>query len=228
MSYFAGSGSGKGWNKFCFILTPDELPRIFEGLSYFFVGTGSHTDANYKETPKDKVFSAYEDFYEKILIGEEELSRQQQWQIEEPIRKSIIDDINKVSFIDTKDENGNLTPFRLIDPTEPLINISPFYLPWSEEEKKLSMEYMNEPGIIGLKLSFPKYISFDYTNYIETSEYATALLYSLLVKKIKGMAHKAKIETPLKLYTLNFWISTDAVNQINKNRYLKMNNLRIK
>lgn len=159
MGYFAGGGSGRGWNLFYFILAPDEFKELFDGLSYFFMETGSRVELNYLETSKEDVFQAYKEFFERILIGEDNLSREQHWKIERPVRISVTDDINKISFVDIKDEKGNIIPFKRVEPQEPVINITPFYLYWLPEQEKLSIVYMNEPGIIGLNLSFPKYIT---------------------------------------------------------------------
>jgi hypothetical protein len=231
MGYFAGGGSGKGWNLFYFILTSDEFKELFDGLSYSFIETGSRVEMNYRETSKKDVFQAYEEFFERILIGEDNLSREQLWKIERPVRTSVTDDVNKISFVGIKDEKGNPIPFKLVDPQEPVINIDPFYLFWSAEREKLSVVYMNEPGIIGLRLSFPKYITWynqDSSDTRDTTSYESALLFETLVKRIKSVSKKAKVEWSGKLFKPNFWVSPKVLEFINRNKYLQANGLVIR
>lgn len=231
MGYFAGLGSGRGWILFNFILTPDELQKVFDGLKYSFINTSSRVETNYKESPKQNYFQAYKLFWEQILIGKQSLNRQESWSIERPVRESIIDDIDKVSFREVKDEKGNPMPYKVIEPLEPIINISPFYLFFSAEKESLSVAYLNEEGIIGLQLSYPKYVTWynkENPETIETSSFDSFGLFKTLVERIKKNTNKAKLQSPTKLFKPNFWISKEALLLINKNKYLIENGLEIK
>ncbi len=227
MGYFAGLGSGKGWNIFNFILTPKEFQEIFDGLSYAFIITGTRVESDYIKSNKEDIFEGYEIFFNKILIGQTTLSKEKAWSIEQLIRVSVIDNIDKVSFRVCENEKKETLPFKVLEPTEPVINIAPFYLYWSAEQEKMSVAYYNTKGVIGLQLSFPKYVSFNYSDYVDTSVYKTAELYNILIRRIKDISKKAKVETPIKLYKPNFWISANAIRLINQNRYLKENKLNI-
>lgn len=227
MGYFAGLGAGKGWNKFNFILTPKEFQEIFEGLTYAFIKTCSRVENDYKESNKKDIFEGYEMFFNQILIGQTALTKEKVWSIEQTIRISVTDDINKISFSVCENERKERLPFKVLEPTEPVINIAPFYLYWSAEQEKMSVASLNAKGVIGLQLSFPKYVSFNYEDYVDTSSYKTAELYAILIGRIKEISKKAKVETPIKLYKPDFWISTNALQLINQNRYLKENELKI-
>ena len=228
MRYVAGKGQGKGRDLFYFIITPDEITEILEGLDQYIVTKNSRVELNYKDTSYQEFFNSYKVFFEQILIGDKQFDKKEHWNIERPVRTSVIDDINKIKFEVIIDEKGNAMPYNRIIPTEPVINIDPFYLFWSAEQAKLSVAYINEPGIIGLRSSYPKYVSFNYTDYIDTTAYKSFTLYKTMVDRIKKISRKAKVETPVKLFKPNFWVSSDAVGLINKNRYLKDNKLEIK
>lgn len=227
MGYFAGLGAGKGWNKFNFILTPKEFQEIFEDLTCAFIKPCTRVENDYKESNKKDIFEGYDMFFNQILIGQTELTNEKALSIEQVIRVSVTDDINKVSYRICENKRGGTLPFKVLEPTEPVINIAPFYLYWSAEQEKMSVASLNAKGIIGLQLSFPKYVSFNYEDYVDTSIYKTAELYATLIGRIKEISKKAKVETPIKLYKPDFWISTNAVQLINQNRYLKENNLKI-
>lgn len=228
MGYFAGLGAGKGWNTFNFILTPKEFQEIFDGLTYAFIKTGTRVENDYIESNKKDIFEGYEIFFNQILIGQTALTKEKAWSIEQVIRVSVTDNTDKVSFRVCENEKKETLPFKVLEPTEPVINIAPFYLSWSAEQEKMSVAYFNTQGVIGLQLSFPKYVSFNYSDYVDTSVYKTAELYDMLVSRIKEISKKAKVETLIKLYKPNFWISTNAIQPINQNRYLKENKLKIK
>lgn len=228
LGYFAGLGSGKGWHSFHFILTPEELSEVFKGLDYFFVITGSRVDSDYKETPRQEYFDAYSVFFEEILIGEKAHGKKELWQVERPVRISITDKLANIAFEDIFDAEGNLVPYKLVIPQEPVINMEPFYLFWSAEQEKLSVAYYNKSGVIGLALTFPKFVSINDAEYVDTTSYETARLYGILVKRIKGISRKAKVETPVKIFKPNFWIGRKALESINRNQYLRLNHLEIK
>lgn len=231
MGYFAGLGSGKGWILFNFILTPDEFQKLFEGLKYSFVTTSSRVESDYTESPKQDYFRAYKHFFEQILIGQQSLNRKELWNIERPVRESIIDDIDKVSFREVKDDKGKPMPYKVAEPLEPVINISPFYLYYLKEKDSLSVAYFNEEGIIGLQLSYPKYVTWYNTENpetIETNSFNSFALFETLVEQIKGQTRKAKVQSQTKLFKPNFWISKEAVLLINENKYLKENEFEIR
>lgn len=229
MSYFGGLGAGKGWNKFNFILTPTEFESVLENLKFYFVTTNTRVAIDYKKTDTSYIFDGYKDFFNEILIGKKELDRKEHWSYESKIRISITDDIDKISFKQIIDKKGILSSeFKSVNPTEPVINISPFYLTFSKDKESLSVAYMNTEGTIGLELTYPKFVSFltDGDNsIIDAHAFNNYNLFNNLVKNIQSISNKAKIQSPAKLYRPNFWISPEAKKVINENRYLKSNSL---
>lgn len=231
MSYFGGLGSGKGWNKFNFILTPKEFESIFRELKFYFVITNTSVAINYKATDKAYIFDSYKDFFNEILIGKTALDQKKQWSYEKKIRISITDDLHKINFKEIIDKQGlRSDEFKLVDPTEPVINISPFYLTFSKDKESLSIAYMNVEGTIGLEMTYPKVVSFStdkFNSVVDTSQFNNTLLFNDLIKNIKALSAKAKLQSSTKLYRPNFWISPEAKKLINENHYLKSNLLSI-
>ena len=230
MSYFGGLGAGKGWNTFNFILTPVEFEFLFQDLQFYFVIDNRRVDIAYQQTEKNFIFNAYKLFFEQTLIGQNELEKAEKWEIEQNIRISIIDDLKKIEFENIVDKKGVVSQeFKLVRPTAPVINISPFYLTLTKDEK-LSVAYMNEAGIIGLQLTYPKVVSWqkDHFNAVhETATFNSSRLFDILVNRIKNVTHKAKVNSISKTFKPNFWISKEASSQLNKNKYLTLNNLTI-
>jgi len=228
MSYFGGLGAGKGWNTFNFILNPVEFELVFKDLQFSFVIDSKRVEMNYQQTEKDVIFDAYKQFFEQLLIGQKKLSKKERWDIERPIRISIIDDIQKIGFQDIVDESGVISSeFKLVAPKEPVINISPFYLTLRGDDK-LSIAMMNDEGIIGLQLTYPKVVSWKADNFSadhETTAFATNQIFTDLVKRIKGVAHKAKVTMGSNEFKPNFWISDEAARLINQNKYLRLKQL---
>ncbi|MDA6072328.1 hypothetical protein NJT12_22120 [Flavobacterium sp. AC] len=229
MGYFGGLGSGKGWNKFNFILTPNEFESLFTELQFYFVITNTRVPIDYKATDKPYVFTGYKDFFNEIIIGEKEYDRKEHWFYEDKIRISITDDIDKIDFENIDDKNEIVSKeFKRVRPTEPVINITPFYLYFIKDKESLSVAFMNTEGTIGLELTYPKFVSFltDGDNsIIDAHTFNNYNLFNKLVKNIKSISHKAKVQSPAKLYRPNFWISPEAKKVINENRYLKSNEL---
>jgi len=230
MSYFGGLGAGKGWNTFKFILTPAEFESIFKDLNYYFIITNSRVEIDYTKTEKQFVFDSYKDFFNAILIEEKKVEEKEQWSFESKIRISIIDSLSKIDFEDIRDKKGKISnEFKLVRPIEPVINISPLYITSYKNKESLSISVYNTEGTIGLELNYPKFVSFapDFETPIETNSFDTYNLFNLLIKNIKSISNKAKVQSDTKLFRPNFWISPDAKKVINQNHYIKTNNLYI-
>lgn len=223
MSYFGGLGAGKGWSTFSFILTPAEFELLFKDLQFNFVIDNERVEIDYQQTEKSIVFNGYKQFFEQILTGKKKLSEKAKWEIESLIRISIIDDLKKIEFDDIIGKKGLVSKdYKLVRPIEPVINIGPFYITLTGNEK-LSTTFFNTDGIIGLQLSYPKAVSWKTDNFEtvqDTKSFPASQLFEVLVKRIKSVAHKAKVTFNTTTFNPNFWISNEAAAVINKNQYL--------
>lgn len=224
--YFANT-----WHKFHFVITPDEFQTIFKSDN-FFVITNSRVEMDYEFTESETIFDAYRQYFEKIILRKDKLARQAWWNIEQNIHISIIDDYCKLRFepFAAKNENGKM--YKLVKPTEPVMNISPFYLFFDKDKQKLSVAYLEEEGILGLMISYPKTISKrnkngDLYGNFSTEPYKMASVFQEFIKSIKKITKKAKIFDGDKEYKPNFWISDSAKAVINENLYLKKKKLTI-
>lgn len=229
-TYFSGLGSGKGWDRFAFILTPKELEQVFDGLDFSFINTSSGMETA-GSTPVSAIFEAYRIFFEKILTGNELLNQKEMWEIERKVRISIIADIKDVEFEDIpyneKEQTGG---FKMARPQEPVIHLQPLYL-YLKQNGQLSISIFNTEGVIGLELTFPKFISWkkdNFSKHVSTEAYKTNALYKVILTQIKNLAHKATVSRNDKQFKPNFWVSGNAAAIINRNKYLVKNSLIIR
>ncbi|AXB58615.1 hypothetical protein [Flavobacterium fluviale] len=229
MSYFGGLGAGRGWNTFKFILTPKEFESIFNEQKFHFIITNSRVYIDYKKTDEQFIFNSYEDFFNSVIIAKSKLGRKEQWFFESKIRISITDDLSKIDFENIRDKKEKISKdFKLVRPTEPVLNISPFYLTYSKTKESISVANMNEEGTIGLELTYPKFVSFSndsFNSIVDAHTFTTYNLFDDLMKNIKAISSKARLQSNTKLFRPNFWISTESKKIINTNPYLKSNNL---
>lgn len=233
MTYFGGTGSGKGWLSLKFLLTPGEFANVFDGLKYSFVITDTRVDLHYAETPKRDFFRACERYFEQLLVGWETLTAKEISDIESPVRQSVIDDIAKVPFEEIKDRHGRPLPYKSAEPLEPVIGVAPFDLLYSldAEKESLSTAFSNKEGMLGLQLSYPRYVTWcdpGNSGTVETSVFAGKTLFETLAERIKRITKNAKVQSPHKLFKPGFRISENAASVINGNQYLKNNRLEIR
>lgn len=226
MNYFGGLGAAKGWKKFKFILTPDELEGIFQDLQYWFVITNRRVDIDYCVNDITSLFDNYQNYFKKITSGQP-WNKKEAWHIESGVRLSITQDPKKIKFEEGRDRNGEPSrEFKLVRPEEPVITISPFYLLY--ERNELTIDTMNDEGILGLEFSFPKVVTLDsegHKRLHDTSIYSNNKLFEELTRRVKERARKAKLTSPTKVLRPNFWISANSCERINKNSYLTKNSL---
>jgi hypothetical protein len=221
-------GIGRGWNRFKFVLTPNELKDVFQGLEYWFAITNSRVPVEYEVNDKESLFGNYLVLYNKIVSGQPWI-RKEDFRIEMKVSLSITHDPRKITFerIEDKEiEDGHL--YKLPFLMEPVIHISPFYLDYRNQE--LSDRFFNQEGIIGLELTFPKFAWFSDGGHKikhDTATFHGKHLYDELVKRIKKKTKKAKLTDTIKTFKPNFWISESASQDINANWYLRQNNLRL-
>jgi len=212
MSYFGGLGAGRGWHTFRFIVLPDELQNIFLDLDYWFVLTNQRVPISYRVEDKNSLFKNYELYFEKIFSGEPFLKKD--WQIESGIRISIIDDSKKIEFEPVFNKlKEKSKEYKLVRPTEPVINVAPFSL-YPIESGGLSVAYSESERNVGLELTYPKVISLDSEEHRflhETKDFSTYHLYFELPNRIKKISKKAIVLRNEKLIRPNFWISPKCV-----------------
>lgn len=211
--------NGITWDKFYFIITPDEFELIFGSGDFYFMKTNCRVALDYQYDSKESIFLAYQNFWEKIIVGKRKLVNPEFTDTYLPIYISIIDNYRNIKFekIDSKSD-GNID-FKRVSSKKPFIGLSPAELSFFND--KISMIYANTEGMIGLRLVRPKRI-----DGISTKNEPITPIYRDMVKSIKKICKKAKIQREETLFKPNLWISENAKKVINENIYLVENNLK--
>jgi hypothetical protein len=145
------------------------------------------------------------------------------------VRNSIIDDLNKVEFEEIiNNKKVTSKEYKLVNAKEPVINIAPFSLDFIGD--RLSLQISNKQGYMGLELLYPKVISWRGENYEilhDTINFDGKNLYDKIVADIKLITKKAKLTSTFKEYRPDLWVSPAALSEINKNAYIRSNNLKV-
>ncbi|MEB3005869.1 hypothetical protein [Capnocytophaga sp. G2] len=215
------------WHKkFNFVITPEEFEAIFSREDYEFVTNNMRVDMDYISTEKQEIFTAYQQYYEKILLREEKYNHKILCPFENKMRQSMIDQTQKLIFPEVI-LNGKVSDkYKLVRSKEPFMNIDPFHLLYIKEKKLLSTIYFEPESTFGLRLTYPKTISLaDKNNNLrgnyDTEKYPMCVIFNDIVNRIKKISHKAKMVKGEQLLKPDFWISDKAKEQVGKNYYLQ-------
>ncbi len=215
------------WHKkFNFVIIPEEFEAIFSREDYEFVTNNMRVDMDYISTEKQEIFTAYQQYYEKILLREEKYNHKILCPFENKMRQSMIDQTQKLIFPEVI-LNGKVSDkYKLVCSKEPFMNIDPFHLLYIKEKKLLSTIYFEPESTFGLRLTYPKTISLaDKNNNLrgnyDTEKYPMCVIFNDIVNRIKKISHKAKMVKGEQLLKPDFWISDKAKEQVGKNYYLQ-------
>ncbi|MDO5106439.1 hypothetical protein [Capnocytophaga sp.] len=211
----------KGWHQFYFVITPAEFELIFSQMNALFVAN-KKVNEPLQSVPKSEVFKKYKTLHHSILYKKCESNLIEGW-----FSENIIDDLKKIQVAPVVKADKKRTVFQSLPPAEPMVGLSPFDLTFLEQKNSLSMAYHNPKGVLGMQLSYPKAVAWNYTKLEETDSFAMRKIYDTLTAEIKKLCKKAKVQQGDRLFRPNFWISEQAKNQINSNAYLTENNLQI-
>ena len=72
---------GNSWHKFNFVITPEEFEAIFNREDFEFVINNTRVNIDYSHTEKQKIFTAYQQYYEKVLTSREKYEHEALWKI---------------------------------------------------------------------------------------------------------------------------------------------------
>lgn len=211
----------KGWHQFYFVITPAEFELIFSQMNALFVAN-KKVDEPLQSVPKSEVFEKYKTLYNNILHKKCESNLIEGW-----FSEDIIDDLKKIQVAPVAEADKQRTVFQSLLPAEPMIGLSPFDLIFLEQKNSISVAYHNPKGVLGMQLSYPKAVAWNYTKLEKTDSFVMRKIYDTLTAEIKKLCKKAKVQQGDTLFRPNFWISELAKNQINSNAYLTENNLQI-
>ena len=223
--YFANS-----WHKFNFVITPKEFEMIFNQEDFEFVINNTRVNIGYSHTEKQKIFTAYQQYYEKVLTSREKYEHEALWKIVNAMRQGMIDQTKKLIFVEVVLSGKVSDEYKLVHCKEPFMNIDPFCLLYKKEKNLLSTIYHEPENIFGLQISYPKTISLaDKNNNLrgnyDTEKYPMYAIFEDIIKQIKKISHKAKMMKGEQLLKPDFWISDKAKEQVGRNYYLQQTGL---
>jgi len=219
MGYFGGLGAGKGWHKFHFIITPDELYDVLN-KGYCFVIDNRRSLLDYKDTELSEYILHYRKYFHRISTGKE-FNRKIDWKYTSPLHISITHDRSIYETQVCPDPK-----YRVFNAREPVINVRAFEI--LRTEKGISVDIYHGDGFVGLALFYPKIVSFDSEGHeylYETNEYQGLHIYNTIVNDIKSITKGCKMEVDSKLYRPRIKISNASKDLINNSDYLKNNNI---
>jgi hypothetical protein len=187
----------KGWNRFRFLITPNEFDNIFK--SFHHVAFTHRVSKNYIETDPKILFDNYRVFYNK-LISNYKFTMKNDELIN--IQTGLSNDLSKCTygkeFIDKIDGQY----YKQYDFKEPCVGTGIVVLKFDKNEKLQSnRSYIQYPEyIIGMEIQFPKeIIYFDTEKTVNCNETETyCKVYNELVGKIN------KLCKTMILYKLHF------------------------
>ena len=215
-------------HKFSFIVTPDEFQTVFRRDDYSFIYTNQRAGLDYAFTPQETVFTAYSQYWERVISAREALSHQALWAITQEFYVSLTDSLKKVVFQEFSSKNNGEIDFKHVWTREPTVELAPTSITYSAEENKLFTKYSNNDGMMAMQLSYPKTIARDgKAGSLSTGHYPMFFIYQDLIRHIKTLSKKAKVlHIGGTLFKPNLWISTAALPYINENHYLQKNCLK--
>ena len=219
--YFANS-----WHKFNFVITPKEFEMIFNREDFEFVINNTRVNIGYSHTEKQKIFTAYQQYYEKVLTSREKYEHEALWKIVNAMRQGMIDQTKKLIFAEVVLSGKVSDEYKLVHCKEPFIEIDPFCLLYKKEKNLLSTIYHKPENVFGLQINYPKTISLADKNdnlrgNYSTEKYPMYAIFEDIIKQIKKISHKAKIMKGEQLLKPDFWISDKAKEQVGRNYYLQ-------
>ena len=223
--YFANS-----WHKFNFVITPEEFEAIFNREDFEFVINNTRVNIGYSHTEKQKILTAYQQYYEKVLTSREKYEHEALWKIVNAMRQGMIDQTKKLISLEVVLSGEVSDEYKLVRCKEPFMEIASFYLLYKKEKNLLSTIYHEPENVFGLQINYPKTISLKDKNdnlrgNYDTEKYPMCAIFKDIIKQIKKISHKAKMMKEETLLKPDFWISDKAKEQVGQNHYLQENGL---
>ena len=223
--YFANS-----WHKFNFVITPKEFEMIFNREDFEFVINNTRVNIGYSHTEKQKILTAYQQYYEKVLTSREKYEHEALWKIVNAMRQGMIDQTKKLISLEVVLSGEVSDEYKLVRCKEPFMEIASFYLLYKKEKNLLSTIYHEPENVFGLQINYPKTISLKDKNdnlrgNYDTEKYPMCAIFKDIIKQIKKISHKAKMMKEETLLKPDFWISDKAKEQVGQNHYLQENGL---
>lgn len=216
MGYFGGFGAGKGWQSYYFLITPDELHAQLAALELSLVITNCRVPVTYFSTPIEEYREQYAAYF-RAVSGEGDGV---DWHVTSPMYISLTRPSVHIGFeVITRHPE-----YKLVEPSEPLINLSPFPLYYDNERQQISLVHGGmESWSFGLRMDYPKVVSYSSEHHEclhNTSSYMNAELFAQLKGGIDCITTNATILSPAKRHRTKVRISEAVLSQVYRSRPL--------
>jgi hypothetical protein len=197
MPYFGGLGAGKGWYKFQFAVTPNEMSDVLRSQNPFVVNTNTRVPIDYSYTPLDEYLNSYQQYVD-AMVNTVEVP----WQFCSSISRGLATSLTVFESKACPDP-----AYKLMNPVEPVINLGP--VPISYFNKKLSSKVVSEI-CFGIEMTFPRVVSFDKDGYealYPTDSFETYKLFTELCSLITKMTKRCVFRSRLQQHRTKIRIS---------------------
>jgi len=193
----------KGWNKFKFIITPDELEQVFDGFRH--VVFQRRVPADYVESETGIFSQNYRNFYEKLAAGYRfEWKRDYKYF---DLHMGFTDDLSKCSYGASFQDKRDGKFYKTSKFSEPCVGVSPFALYIADDGKlHTNYSYTQFPEYaVGLQLEYPKLSMAGEEVMTDTFK-----VYQTICERIKKISKGLVFQSGEKLYKPNVKISSGA------------------
>ncbi len=207
-----------GWNKFNFLLSPDELERIFK--EYHMVIFGAHVPMDYTESSLDEYVSAYNRLYNLLLSSEKIV-----WKRDHNLflHRGVTSDLSNCIYGHIHMYDGK--QYKSADFNEPVVGIAPMtlYVHVGEDQKlhcssAYSYAFYSE-NYLGIQLQFPKMIQYRFGDGYETlrptRDLKTYQDFQALRTSIKKITHALTIKAAGMERRTDLWVSDTVKSMLN-------------
>jgi hypothetical protein len=224
MSYFGGTGAGKGWNSFNFLISTIELEKVLYNLNTILIVFNSRVEINYDSTKVNEYVNNYDKYINKIFDGSM-FVRKNDWKIVSSINMGLLGDRSILTWNTIE----KYPEYKKCDLARPIPTLSPMCI--FSNGKILSLSTFNEEGYFGIQLNYPKCYSLDKDKHeilYETKDEPEFILYNEIVSMLKNFTKRYSF-TLNKIYKKpNIFLSNAVLPIINNHWYMKNNEILVR
>ncbi len=201
MGYFGGLGAGKGWLRFLFLVDPEVLRSVLMKIKPVLVITNARVPAEYVETQLNQYIAAYSQYLDAMLVSAE-VARRASMGIYMGLAASL-EQFSPKLCTDVR--------YKLMNPDEPVVNLSPLTLHYDARKGHLGTNTMSNL-YFGVELSFPRVISLDRDKHeilYETREFKTNRIFENLESELQKATNPCKIRSQSREHRTPIRITTE-------------------
>jgi hypothetical protein len=188
VTYFGGLGSGKGWLKFLFLVEPEILREALAAVNPVLVITNGRVPTGYKSTPLAEYVEAYARYVNAMLESPEAASR-----ASSSVCMGLATSLDR--FVSKPCPDAR---FKLLEPEEPVVNLTPETLHYDETRGQLCTNVMTNL-YFGMELSYPRVISLDRDKHevlYETAGFASHAIFQKVKVDIQKVTQPCRMRSP--------------------------------